>query len=139
MVTSTMKKIIEILEEKNGRIAVSTARKEEGMIGEFKFRIWNKKRKRWVGKGGISLKRLVLENIIFSDNFEDYVFLQYTGLHSKNGKEIYEGDIVKTPLGTGEIFVRLGCWYVEMQKALGYFNDWEVEVIGNIYKNPERR
>lgn len=61
--------------------------------------------------------------------------MQYTGLFDKKGKEICEFDYVKTPKGTGLVFKRLGCWFVEMQKVLGYFNIGEIEIIGNIYEH----
>ena len=60
---------------------------------------------------------------------------QYTGLHDKNGKEIYEGDIISTGRWSGKVFMRIGCWYVENYAELGYLQS--PEIIGNIHENPE--
>ena len=65
---------------------------------------------------------------------------QYTGLCDKNGKKIFEGDIVESPNGTQG--------FIEWQNAECAFlvnigDDWQTmddcpyEVIGNIYDNKE--
>lgn len=96
-----------------------------------------------------------LEPTILVDN--DPVVLetigQFTGILDKNGKEIYEGDIVHihdytsayaSPY-TGKVIMRFGCWCVEYHKQyrccpslmFDDFADRKTEVIGNIHDNPE--
>ena len=79
----------------------------------------------------------------------DFILMQSTGLKDKNGKEIYEGDIVRFSLTDGFNYVtnedgvvtyKLGAFYVVNDLAeylISDINTNEVEVIGNIYENPE--
>ena len=76
---------------------------------------------------------------------------QFTGLTDKNGKKIFEGDIVRDEYNGGIAwiaFLQQGCgWYLVFKntdRRMGhrsrnsaYDNDLELEVIGNIHDNPE--
>lgn len=91
-------------------------------------------------------------------NEKDTVFLEYTGLKDKNGKEIYEGYICKHLKLTLVVKFRYGCFFLCSKDDNGeIMNSWatdfhevysqykeadkpalsKLEVIGDIYRNPE--
>lgn len=72
----------------------------------------------------------------------DFVLMQYTGLKDKNGVEIYEGDIVRAIDVISSVeWVNDGFWEIAApgtaESTLLGNHIGVIEVIGNIYENPE--
>mgnify|MGYP001388081510 CR=1 FL=1 len=109
---------------------------------EIKFRAWNKVRAFMIYDVDINSYGQVIKYDYgqYAGSY-DFPIMQYTGLKDINGKDIYEGDIVKCFRTEGIEFVttRLGAHGIETQIGFYPFVDihGRVEVIGNIYENPE--
>lgn len=63
--------------------------------------------------------------------------MQYTGLKDKNGKEIYEGDILGSQIMNLRCFVERDSDYCQFNIDSEYVQQNYIEVIGNIHNNPE--
>ena len=119
-----------------------------------KFRAWNKATKEMHEADDIvslnfEKKQICVKTLFFGQlsyyNFDDIVLMQSTGLKDKNGKEIFEGDILgsKDGLLNGVVLYRtdLAMWTVDLirynnfERLCNVANDRKI--IGNIYKNPE--
>ena len=101
---------------------------------EIKFRVWDKINRMWLKRFNVNL----LDIGVFS-NVE---IMQYTGLKDKNGKEIYEGDIISWKSDYEDAFKCAKVFFEDGAFRLynPYFelNEYEnLEVVGNIYENPE--
>ena len=122
------------------------------MQDRFKFRFWDKETQIMQKIPMVELKHRITLDKIFAD--DRVIFMQCTGLKDKNGKLIYEGDIAKfkdnittngseTHIAVIEHNETFNAFMYRVE-CMGLFTvnkvqneNFDVEVIGNIYENPE--
>ena len=118
------------------------------MKREIKFRLWDSKSHEWFIKGEDGF----VENMVCCDSWDmfdpdDYVWCQYTGLKDKNGRSIYEGDVLDIglrnqdgkPVVAPVSYEAYLAGYALDNEGHGIWQRLDVdgEVIGNIFENPE--
>ncbi|MGQ2384013.1 YopX family protein [Lactiplantibacillus plantarum] len=130
------------------------------MATMIKFRAWNGYRKIMANyvsaiqngdtQGTPSSVNVIVnrKNETWDIKNDDVELLQFTGLTDVNGKDIYEGDIIKTKAGLIQI-VEEGILAIDREDIISgfYANNlsdekphtfsYDDEVIGNVHENPE--
>jgi len=116
------------------------------MVREIKFRVWDEKRKKMLVPAGIYEDGVPFIRYNDGSNampLNDYPVMQYTGLKDKNGREIYEGDLLSVAPHSRPYEVRwVGAGFFGVDPE---YNDLEMhanavkdmEVVGNIWETPE--
>ena len=118
---------------------------------EIKFRAWIKEVDEireveyinfWEKK--ISYPHKFCKEYYLNADFDEIEIMEYTGLKDKNGKEIYEGDIVihhskmhKIIFNAEEARFVLRDDEFELEIPFTNNNSKRMEIVGNIYENPE--
>lgn len=119
-----------------------------------KFRAWDKISKKMFpvmmidfGQSYVMIEEI--NGLWCERDFDEIEIMQSTGLFDKNGKEIYEDDIVRITLTDGFRYVvgedgavkyKLGAFYILNgldEYLISDFHIDDIEVVGNIYENPE--
>ena len=125
------------------------------MVNLLRFRAWHKtweemgkvKRIRFDDDGNVTTVLFYGKDFGTNTKIDEIELMQSTGLHDKNGKEVFVGDIIKCTRGClHEVYIEkeYGGTYVGGMPAIylkgireGYAWTGDEKIIGNIYENPE--
>lgn len=131
------------------------------MSRSIKFRVWSKRSKAFIKDEYLAIGlegQLIWRRICYSDDPDDswddswneeldddeYVIQQFTGLLDKNGREIYEGDILQYESHNPQFSKTIVRWTKEDEDnhpgfvVYGSYSQYgQPEIIGNIFENPE--
>jgi hypothetical protein len=108
-----------------------------------KYRAWDKENKKMIFYANIwnnsqPSKFCSIGPARFGNLLLPIELMQFTGLQDKNDKDIYEGDIVKSGKRDFEVVFESGSFMMCFANgaSMMFINEM-VEIIGNIYENPE--
>lgn len=122
---------------------------------EIKFRAWDNENNQMLDVQELNFEdcfyggEMKIKTTMYNDYFDnkEMPLMQYTGLHDKNGKEIYEGDILQIDIERAWVMWNERYGYFELAPIGDYYFDSNVigqaieytdaTVIGNIYENKE--
>jgi uncharacterized phage protein (TIGR01671 family) len=114
------------------------------MNRQIKFRVWSKNQNIFLPAEDIAIRNngavLIYDwhndfGKSWGPNYDEHIIQQFTGLTDKNGKEICEGDIVKTNCLKGEVVFRSGSWLFNGHPLINY--EESLVIVGNVFENPE--
>ena len=115
-----------------------------------KFRAWLKNDKEIIDVDEIHWfdgeLDIIGDYITFVRKADEIELMQSTGLKDKNGKEIFEGDILKSNKYITSVFYERGAYCVKFSRTpnttvtmnvISFIEKYKTKIIGNIYENPE--